>query len=134
MPVSCVFQQHQRNQSHAVHTQHALRTGAADRLLPLETLQTGSVSRTRTLFLVSPSFQQVAHVPTDSSPLAPPSGALEKYMDGRWQKISAEDSLKITKLDGQVWISLFNLLLKEDCQRKYDFNNFNKNKILKVCT
>lgn len=59
-------------------------------------------------------------------------GALEKYIDGRWQKIPAEDILKITKLDGQVWISLFNLLLKEDCQRKYDFNNFNKNQILKL--
>lgn len=71
-------------------------------------------------------------MPTDSCPLALPEGALEKYMDGRWQKIPSEDSLKITKLDGQVWISLFNLLLREDCQRKYDFNNFNKNQILKV--
>lgn len=38
----------------------------------------------------------------------------------------------MTKLDGQVWISLYNLLLKEDCQRKYDFNSFNKSQLLKV--
>lgn len=74
------------------------------------------------------------HMPTNSSPVALRLGALEKYIDGRWQKIPPEDSLKITKLDGQLWISLFNLLLKEDCQRKYDFNNFNKSQILKVCT
>lgn len=38
----------------------------------------------------------------------------------------------MAKLDGQVWIALFYLVLKEDCQRKYDFNNFNKNQRLKV--
>uniref|UniRef100_A0A8D0A3F4 Zinc finger MYND domain-containing protein 10 n=1 Tax=Sander lucioperca TaxID=283035 RepID=A0A8D0A3F4_SANLU len=54
------------------------------------------------------------------------------YINGRWQKIPVEDRLKMTKLDGQVWISLYNLLLKEDCQRKYDFNNFNKNQLLKL--
>ncbi|XP_054473541.1 zinc finger MYND domain-containing protein 10 [Anoplopoma fimbria] len=59
-------------------------------------------------------------------------GEVEKYINGRWQKIPVEDHLKMTKLDGQVWISLYNLLLKEDCQRKYDFNNFNKNQLLKL--
>ncbi|XP_035518068.1 zinc finger MYND domain-containing protein 10 isoform X2 [Morone saxatilis] len=59
-------------------------------------------------------------------------GEIEKYTNGRWQKIPVEDRLKMTKLDGQVWISLYNLLLKEDCQRKYDFNNFNKNQLLKL--
>uniref|UniRef100_A0A3Q3WDR3 Zinc finger MYND domain-containing protein 10 n=1 Tax=Mola mola TaxID=94237 RepID=A0A3Q3WDR3_MOLML len=59
-------------------------------------------------------------------------GEVEKYVNGRWEKIPAEDRLKMTKLDGQVWISLYNLLLKEDCQRKYDFNHFNKNQLLKL--
>lgn len=59
-------------------------------------------------------------------------GEVEKYINGRWQRIPGEDRLKMTKLDGQVWISLYNLLLKEDCQRKYDFNNYNKNQLLKV--
>ncbi|XP_068451382.1 zinc finger MYND domain-containing protein 10 [Clinocottus analis] len=59
-------------------------------------------------------------------------GEVEKYIDGRWQKITAEHHLTMTKLDGQVWISLHNLLLKEDCQRKYDFNSYNKNQLLKL--
>ncbi|XP_033939515.1 zinc finger MYND domain-containing protein 10 [Pseudochaenichthys georgianus] len=59
-------------------------------------------------------------------------GEVEKYINGRWQRIPGEDRLKMTKLDGQVWISLYNLLLKEDCQRKYDFNNYNKNQLLKL--
>ncbi|XP_061688818.1 zinc finger MYND domain-containing protein 10 isoform X1 [Syngnathoides biaculeatus] len=60
------------------------------------------------------------------------AGDMEKYINGKWQKIPAEDHLKMTKLDGQVWISLHNLLLKEDCQRKYDFNSFNKSQLLKL--
>lgn len=38
----------------------------------------------------------------------------------------------MTKQDGQVWLCLYNLLLRDDCQKKYDFNNFNKNQLLKV--
>ncbi|XP_071016610.1 zinc finger MYND domain-containing protein 10 [Oncorhynchus clarkii lewisi] len=60
------------------------------------------------------------------------AGVMEKYMNGKWQKVPSEDRLKMTKLDGQVWIALYNLVLKEDCQRKYDFNNFNKNQLLKL--
>ncbi|CAG07000.1 unnamed protein product, partial [Tetraodon nigroviridis] len=61
-----------------------------------------------------------------------PGGEVEKYINGKWQTIPAEDHLKMTKLDGQVWICLYNLLLKGDYQRKYDFNSFNKNQLLKV--
>lgn len=64
--------------------------------------------------------------------LSPTIDQVEKYINNKWQKIPVEDHLKMTKLDGQVWISLYNLLLKEDCQRKYDFNSFNKNQLLKV--
>uniref|UniRef100_A0A672ZZ05 Zinc finger MYND domain-containing protein 10 n=1 Tax=Sphaeramia orbicularis TaxID=375764 RepID=A0A672ZZ05_9TELE len=56
----------------------------------------------------------------------------EKYVNSKWQRIPVEDHLKMTKLDGQVWISLYNLLLREDCQQKYDFNNFNKVQLLKL--
>ncbi|MBN3292269.1 ZMY10 protein, partial [Polypterus senegalus] len=59
-------------------------------------------------------------------------GKLEKYMDGRWYEVPAEDHLKMTKLDGQVWIALYNLLLRPECQQKYDFNNFNKSQLLKL--
>ncbi|XP_078066271.1 zinc finger MYND domain-containing protein 10 [Mustelus asterias] len=59
-------------------------------------------------------------------------GELQKYADGKWHTIPIEDRLKITKLDGQVWIALYNLVLKPNCQQRYDFNNFNKNQLLKL--
>lgn len=60
------------------------------------------------------------------------AGQVEKYMDGTWKEIPVEDQLKMTKLDGQVWIALYNLLLSESCQQKYEFNNHNKNQLLKL--
>ncbi|XP_035980611.1 zinc finger MYND domain-containing protein 10 [Fundulus heteroclitus] len=60
------------------------------------------------------------------------NGEVEKYINGKWQRIPAEDRLKMTKLDGQVWLALYRLILKEECQIKYDFNNFNKNQLLKL--
>uniref|UniRef100_A0A8C9S3R3 Zinc finger MYND domain-containing protein 10 n=1 Tax=Scleropages formosus TaxID=113540 RepID=A0A8C9S3R3_SCLFO len=60
------------------------------------------------------------------------NGQQEKYIDGRWHQIPKEDQLKMTKLDGQVWIALHNLLLRPECQMKYDFNNFNKSQLLKL--
>lgn len=63
-------------------------------------------------------------------------GTLEKYTEGKWRTVPPEDQLKLSKHDGQVWMALLNLLLKPDCQRKYDFNSFNKTQLLKVrfCT
>nr|XP_005987147.2 PREDICTED: zinc finger MYND domain-containing protein 10 [Latimeria chalumnae] len=59
-------------------------------------------------------------------------GQLEKYTDGKWYPVAPQDHLKMTKLDGQVWIALYNLLLRQECQQKYDFNNYNKNQLLKL--
>ncbi|XP_058646326.1 zinc finger MYND domain-containing protein 10 isoform X2 [Onychostoma macrolepis] len=59
-------------------------------------------------------------------------GTLEKYTEGKWRTVPPEDQLKLSKHDGQVWMALLNLLLKPDCQRKYDFNSFNKTQLLKI--
>uniref|UniRef100_A0A6J0T7T4 Zinc finger MYND domain-containing protein 10 n=1 Tax=Pogona vitticeps TaxID=103695 RepID=A0A6J0T7T4_9SAUR len=59
-------------------------------------------------------------------------GKLKTFENGTWYEVPPEDHVKMTKLDGQVWIALYNLLLSSECQRKYNFNNFNKNQILKL--
>ncbi|CAH2312555.1 zinc finger MYND domain-containing 10 [Pelobates cultripes] len=61
-------------------------------------------------------------------------GQLQKYESGRWFPVPAEDQLKMTKLDGQAWIALYNLLLRPECQRKYNINNFTKGQLLKLCS
>uniref|UniRef100_UPI00398E7404 zinc finger MYND domain-containing protein 10 isoform X2 n=1 Tax=Pristiophorus japonicus TaxID=55135 RepID=UPI00398E7404 len=60
------------------------------------------------------------------------NGELQKYSDSKWCTVPPEDRLKMTNLDGQVWIALLNLMLRPECQQRYDFNNFNKSQLLKL--
>ncbi|XP_062503160.1 zinc finger MYND domain-containing protein 10-like isoform X2 [Corticium candelabrum] len=55
-----------------------------------------------------------------------------KFINGKWQKIEDGELMKLTKLEGQVWLSLFCLLMNPDCQRKYEFNSHNKTVVLKI--
>lgn len=59
-------------------------------------------------------------------------GQLSKYIDNKWQEVAPADRLQLTRLEGQVWISLFNLLMGPDCQQKYAFSPHNKAQILKL--
>ncbi|KAM3915746.1 zinc finger MYND domain-containing protein 10 [Leptodactylus fuscus] len=59
-------------------------------------------------------------------------GQLQKYEGGRWLSVAAEEQQKMTKLDGQVWISLYNLLLRPECQHKYNINSFTRGQLLKL--
>ncbi|XP_069101042.1 zinc finger MYND domain-containing protein 10-like [Argopecten irradians] len=59
-------------------------------------------------------------------------GKLYKFIDNKWQEVSREDSFKLTKTEGQVWLALFQLLMNQTCQQKYDLNSFRKNIILKL--
>ena len=61
-----------------------------------------------------------------------PSGKLKKFENGTWHVVPPEDQVKMTKLDGQVWLALLNLMLSPECQRKYHFDGFNKSQLLKV--
>ena len=55
-----------------------------------------------------------------------------KYIDNKWQEVPENDQFKLTKIEGQVWLSLFQLLMNDDCQKKYELNSYRKNVILKV--
>ncbi|KAM4654112.1 zinc finger MYND domain-containing protein 10 isoform 2-T2 [Amazona ochrocephala] len=60
------------------------------------------------------------------------AGKLKKFENGVWHNVPPEDHVKMTKLDGQVWIALLNLLLSPECQRKYHFDGFNRSQLLKL--
>lgn len=60
------------------------------------------------------------------------AGKFKKFENGTWHVVPPEDQLKMTKLDGQVWLALLNLLLSPECQHKYHFDGFNKSQLLKL--
>ncbi|XP_041348087.1 zinc finger MYND domain-containing protein 10-like [Gigantopelta aegis] len=59
-------------------------------------------------------------------------GQLYKYIENKWQQVSNEDRFKVTKIEGQIWIALFHLLMEQNCQQKYDLNSHRKNTLLKL--
>jgi len=57
---------------------------------------------------------------------------LLKYIDGKWRRVSVEDRFILSKIEGQIWITLFHLLLEPECQKKYEITDQRKTKILKL--
>ncbi|XP_052260834.1 zinc finger MYND domain-containing protein 10-like isoform X2 [Dreissena polymorpha] len=60
------------------------------------------------------------------------NGKQYKYIDGKWVYVDFADSLKLTKIEGQVWLSIFQLLMSQSCQQKYELDTYRKNTILKL--
>ncbi len=46
----------------------------------------------------------------------------EKFIDGKWVAVSDGDLASLTKLEGQLWLTVYNLMLDEGCRRKYEWH------------
>lgn len=60
------------------------------------------------------------------------SGKLQQFEGGRWQTVASSEQQKLSKLDGQVWIALYNLLLSPEARARYCLTSFAKGQLLKV--
>ncbi|XP_030162711.1 zinc finger MYND domain-containing protein 10 isoform X2 [Lynx canadensis] len=59
-------------------------------------------------------------------------GKLQQFEGGRWQTVAPSEQQKLSKLDGQVWIALYNLLLSHEARARYCFTSFAKGQLLKI--
>jgi len=55
---------------------------------------------------------------------------MEYYEDGRWCDV--EDRSRLTKTEGQVWLTLYQVLLDKECQQKYEITHHSKTRLLNV--
>jgi len=62
----------------------------------------------------------------------PKTGKWMKVIDHKWTEVKPIDLLKITKLEGQPWLSIYHLCAKEVFSTKYHFNSFRKGQLLRV--
>lgn len=60
------------------------------------------------------------------------TGKWQKLINQSWQDVAPIDLLKVTKLEGQPWISLFHLLGKQVIRERYHLNSFRKAQLLRV--
>ncbi|KAM6169910.1 zinc finger MYND domain-containing protein 10 [Rhynchocyon petersi] len=59
-------------------------------------------------------------------------GNLQRFEGGRWQTVAPTEQQKLSKLDGQVWIALYNLLLSPEARARYCLTSFAKGQLLKL--
>lgn len=60
------------------------------------------------------------------------SGRLEKFSDQRWTAVAPRDAAMMTKLEGQVWLTVYNLLMDKACRKQYQFNTHRKEVLVRV--
>ncbi len=53
-------------------------------------------------------------------------------MDNKWKLIPLDERYQLTKIEGQIWISLYELLLNPQCVSKYEYTDYKKNQIIKL--
>jgi hypothetical protein len=56
----------------------------------------------------------------------------EKFEDGQWVEIKKSEMYKLPKAEGQIWITIYNLLLAPECAKNYEITDYRKNMLLRV--
>lgn len=63
------------------------------------------------------------------------AGQLQKYTENQqWETITASERHRLSKMEGQVWLALYNLLMEPECRRKYEIRPQNRAELLKIRT
>ena len=55
-----------------------------------------------------------------------------KFNNNKWIKINKKNSYKLTKIEAEIWLIIYNLLITKECVSKYEIHDYRKNKILKL--
>ena len=59
-------------------------------------------------------------------------GKMEKYEDQRWQQIPDNEMHKVTKIEAQIWLAIYNMFLSREANRKYEVTTFRKSNLLRL--
>lgn len=53
-------------------------------------------------------------------------GDMEKYEDQKWMDIPKAETHKLTKIEAQIWLSIYNMFMCREANRKYEITTFRK--------
>ena len=56
----------------------------------------------------------------------------ERFVDQQWQAVSGEDLRLLSRLDGQLWLCVHNLLLTPQCRSAYRFDTLRQETVLQL--
>lgn len=61
-----------------------------------------------------------------------PSGKREKWEEGKWAVIESHEYTKLCKIEGLLWIAIYNLLMNKETAERYEITDFRKGTLLRV--
>lgn len=53
-------------------------------------------------------------------------GEEEKFEDQKWVVIQPHERGRLTKIEAQVWLTIYNMFMSNDSSRKYEITSFRK--------
>lgn len=59
-------------------------------------------------------------------------GDREVYQNSKWVVVDKNEYSRLPVLEGQVWITIYNMFMDVECRRKYELSDFKKNNLLRV--
>lgn len=59
-------------------------------------------------------------------------GKWQKFINHRWQEVPPKDLLKLTPLEGQPWLTLYNILCDKDCRNNYEFHSYRRGTLMRT--
>ncbi|TPX32886.1 hypothetical protein SmJEL517_g04092 [Synchytrium microbalum] len=57
---------------------------------------------------------------------------MQRFEDGKWKNVTVEDVSVLGKVEAQMWIALYNMLLEPECRKKYEYTTSRQSKILRL--
>ena len=58
----------------------------------------------------------------------------KKYNGNKWETVQYDEYLKVSQYEAQVWLAINNLLVEPETRNQYEYNNFRKETVLRVCS
>jgi hypothetical protein len=59
-------------------------------------------------------------------------GEIEKFEDQKWVRVPPQDLQKMPKVEAQIWLTIYNMFLSQDTNRKYEVTTFRKANLLRL--
>lgn len=60
------------------------------------------------------------------------TGRIEKFEEHKWQVVEADDEGRLPKLHSQVWLTIYNLIMDQECRSRYELTSFRKENLLRL--
>jgi len=60
------------------------------------------------------------------------NGRIEKFEDHQWERVEADDEGRLPKLQTQVWLAIYNLVMDQECRSRYELTSIRRENLLRL--